>query len=491
MAERHVRDVLGEALRRGGWVRAMRRADAVLRWPEVVGREVARFARAVALQSGTLVVEVADAETAMHLGLQRQRILDAYRTRYGDADVRDLRFRVGGTAPTAATDPRPRDVPVEVDPVEVAHLTEGLGALPEGLAAPADAAGRALATGRARRRAAGWRPCPICGSLADPSTRPGAPPPFAALVPSAGRQLCPACARHAATPKVQGAATRLLVAPGAATPALTDDERAVARALALARAERAQRELLPHVLADPSARAPLERLVRCTVALRRGVDLADVGDVDDVDATRDGIDPRVLARARPAARARPPGGSMTRPVLLVVLDGFGLAEPGPANAVALARTPVFDRIWADGPHTTLEASGPAVGLPAGQMGNSEVGHLNLGAGRVVPQSLTFVQDRIDDGSLFANPVLVDLCDAAAAAGGTLHLMGLVSDGGVHSDLTHLEALIELARRRGLERVADPRLHGWPRHGARRRARATSSASSARSRRPVRARGCAP
>jgi 2,3-bisphosphoglycerate-independent phosphoglycerate mutase len=144
---------------------------------------------------------------------------------------------------------------------------------------------------------------------------------------------------------------------------------------------------------------------------------------------------------------------MTRPVLLVVLDGFGLADAGPGNAVVLARTPVFDRIWEQGPHTTLEASGPAVGLPVGQMGNSEVGHLNLGAGRVVPQSLTFVQDRIDDGSLFTNPVLVDLCDGVLASGGTLHLMGLVSDGGVHSDLAHVEALVALAHRRGLPHVA--------------------------------------
>lgn len=305
MAERHVRDLLGDALRRGGWVRSMRRADAVLRWPEVVGRDVARFARAVALRNGTLVVEVADAETAMHLGLQRQRILDAYRTRFGDADVRDLRFRVG-SAPAAIDPDVPPDVPVDLDPDEVAHLTEGLEALPEGMWAPADAAGRALATGRARRRAAGWHPCPICGSLADPRVPTEAPPPFVALEPSAGRQLCAACARHAATPKVQAAATRLLVAPGAATPALTDDERAVARALALARADRAQRELLPHVLADPNARAPLEHLVRCTVALRRGVDLADVADVDDVDATRDGIDPRVLrALGRLPARVPP------------------------------------------------------------------------------------------------------------------------------------------------------------------------------------------
>jgi predicted nucleic acid-binding Zn ribbon protein len=294
MAERHVRELLGEALRRGGWVRSMRRADAVLRWPEVVGRDVARFARAVALQAGTLVVEVADTETAMHLGLQRQRILDAYRTRFGDADVRDLRFRVGGGASAAEPEVRPREAPVAVDPVEVAHLTAGLGALPERLAAPADAAGRSLATGRARRRAAGWRPCPVCGALADPAVRTEAPPPHAVLVPAAGRTLCAACARHAVAPKVVEAATRLLVAPGAATPALTEDERTVARALALARADRAQHELLPHVLADPNARAPLEHLVRCTVALRRGVDLADVADVDDVDATRDGIDPRVL-----------------------------------------------------------------------------------------------------------------------------------------------------------------------------------------------------
>ncbi len=234
MAERHVRDLLGEALRRGGWVRSMRRADAVLRWPEVVGRDVARFARAVALQSGTLVVEVADAETAMHLGLQRQRILDAYRTRFGDADVRDLRFRVGGGPGTTDPDVRPAAA-VAPDPDEVADLTAGLGALPEGLVAPADAAGRALATGRARRRAAGWRPCPICGALADPEVRSDAPPPFAALVPAAGRHLCAACARHATAPKVVDAATRLLVAPGAATPALTDDERAVARALATGR----------------------------------------------------------------------------------------------------------------------------------------------------------------------------------------------------------------------------------------------------------------
>ena len=142
---------------------------------------------------------------------------------------------------------------------------------------------------------------------------------------------------------------------------------------------------------------------------------------------------------------------MTTPVVLCVLDGFGLGEPGPGNAVDLADTPVFDRLWASVPRTSLEASGPAVGLPDEQMGNSEVGHLNLGAGRVVMQSLSFVQAAIDDGSLFENEVLVAACEAVAD-GGALHLMGLVSDGGVHSDLRHLLALLDLAQRRGLARV---------------------------------------
>jgi 2,3-bisphosphoglycerate-independent phosphoglycerate mutase len=126
---------------------------------------------------------------------------------------------------------------------------------------------------------------------------------------------------------------------------------------------------------------------------------------------------------------------------LIVLDGWGLAEPGPGNAVSLARTPVFDELWASYPHTTLTAWGRAVGLPEGQMGNSEVGHLNLGAGAVVRQDLVRIDDAIADGSLAESGVL----RAAFADAERVHLLGLVSDGGVHSSLAHVGALIELGR----------------------------------------------
>ena len=130
--------------------------------------------------------------------------------------------------------------------------------------------------------------------------------------------------------------------------------------------------------------------------------------------------------------------------MLVILDGFGLAPESEGNAVAHADTPNFDRYWRECPHTQLEASGEAVGLPKGQMGNSEVGHMNLGAGRVVMQSLTYIQKLIDDDEFFGNKVLNDTFDA----GNALHLMGLVSDGGVHSDMGHLFGLLELAKRKG-------------------------------------------
>jgi 2,3-bisphosphoglycerate-independent phosphoglycerate mutase len=133
-------------------------------------------------------------------------------------------------------------------------------------------------------------------------------------------------------------------------------------------------------------------------------------------------------------------------VCLVVLDGWGLAEPGPGNAVEQADTPVFDDLWKRYPHTQLTAKGEAVGLPEGQMGNSEVGHLNLGAGAIVKQDLTRIDEAVAEGTLAGNEVLGE----ALRDAGRVHLIGLTSDGGVHSGPKHLRALIELAAGRGVD-----------------------------------------
>jgi 2,3-bisphosphoglycerate-independent phosphoglycerate mutase len=138
---------------------------------------------------------------------------------------------------------------------------------------------------------------------------------------------------------------------------------------------------------------------------------------------------------------------------LIILDGWGLAPPGPGNAISLAETPVFDRLWGEFPHTQLSAQGPDVGLPEGQMGNSEVGHLNLGAGAIVKQDLARIDDAVADGSFFDNEVLLAACERARnSPRGRLHLLGLVSDGGVHSGWEHLEATIELASQEGVPDV---------------------------------------
>ena len=144
---------------------------------------------------------------------------------------------------------------------------------------------------------------------------------------------------------------------------------------------------------------------------------------------------------------------MTKQVVLVVIDGFGHREEREGNAIALANAPVWTRLWQRFPRTLLEASGRAVGLPAGQMGNSEVGHLNLGAGRVVKQDLVRITEAMEDGSFFTRPAFVGACESVRASGGTLHLMGLLGDGGVHALDEHLFALVDLAARQRVDRVA--------------------------------------
>jgi 2,3-bisphosphoglycerate-independent phosphoglycerate mutase len=142
----------------------------------------------------------------------------------------------------------------------------------------------------------------------------------------------------------------------------------------------------------------------------------------------------------------------TTPVLLLILDGFGYREDSNNNAIAQARKPNWDRLWRDYPHTLISTSGLAVGLPEGQMGNSEVGHLNIGAGRVVYQELTRIDLAIQDGSFYDNPTLKQAVQQAKENNSALHIMGLLSPGGVHSHELHIHAMLELAAQAGLTKV---------------------------------------
>ena len=141
-----------------------------------------------------------------------------------------------------------------------------------------------------------------------------------------------------------------------------------------------------------------------------------------------------------------------RPTVLMILDGYGLNDRTEGNAVALAKTPVMDRLMKEYPFVKGYASGMAVGLPDGQMGNSEVGHLNMGAGRIVYQELTRITKEIEDGTFFTNEALVAAVENCKKNGSALHTFGLLSDGGVHSHNTHLYGLLELAKKAGLTKV---------------------------------------
>lgn len=146
-----------------------------------------------------------------------------------------------------------------------------------------------------------------------------------------------------------------------------------------------------------------------------------------------------------------------KPLVLMILDGWGYREPGPDNAISTGHTPTWDALWAAGPHALIDTSGSAVGLPDGQMGNSEVGHMNIGAGRIVYQDYTRISRAIETGEFEKNPVLCEAVDSARAAGGTVHIMGLLSPGGVHSHDEHFQAMVRLAARRGDGPI---RVHGF-------------------------------
>ena len=144
--------------------------------------------------------------------------------------------------------------------------------------------------------------------------------------------------------------------------------------------------------------------------------------------------------------------SPKQPTVLIILDGWGHREEIKDNAIANGNTPVWDRLWSEAPHTLVSGSGLDVGLPAGQMGNSEVGHMSLGAGRVIYQNITRIDQAISDGSFEQNPAYTSAIDKAIAAGGAVHLFGLLSPGGVHSHEDQIFAAVRLAAQRGADKV---------------------------------------
>src|ERR1022692_2112862 len=144
--------------------------------------------------------------------------------------------------------------------------------------------------------------------------------------------------------------------------------------------------------------------------------------------------------------------SRPKPLVLIILDGWGYRAETKANAIALARKPTYDRLLREYPNTLIHTSGPFVGLPEGQMGNSEVGHLNIGAGRIVHMDITRIDLMIRNGEFFSHPVLVEAMKNARLGGRKLHMFGLLSDGGVHSRQEHLYALLKMAKQQGVDRV---------------------------------------
>jgi 2,3-bisphosphoglycerate-independent phosphoglycerate mutase len=143
---------------------------------------------------------------------------------------------------------------------------------------------------------------------------------------------------------------------------------------------------------------------------------------------------------------------LKNPLMLVVLDGWGFSEENDHNAISSAKTPVWDELWSNHPHTLISCSGPAVGLPAQQMGNSEVGHMHMGAGRVINQDFSRISDAIESGEFYHNGVLLEACAGVASSGHNIHLLGLLSPGGVHSHEAHIIALLDLAHRQHVGQI---------------------------------------
>ncbi len=258
----NVADVLAEVFKRGGMRRGVKRAEAVLLWPQVVGANVAKFTTARSVQDGTLFVEVPDSETAMHLSFQRQKFLNVYKAKFGVKDVKEVRFRVGRRSTPDAPEPKLAEAPA--DPKALAALARRLSELdlPDDLSRPTMQAAKAMLAYRSRRLAEGWTPCDICETLIGSGT------------------LCTVCERYALSGLIRSASHQLAVDPRQATPMLSDDERKVAAYLARAYLKEKLQELLPQVLADPTFKPHLESAARCYLAHLLEKPLTDVSEED-------------------------------------------------------------------------------------------------------------------------------------------------------------------------------------------------------------------
>ncbi len=280
MAERHVSELLGAFFSRQGMVRAVRRAEAVVAWPRIVGPKLAGMAQARSLKDGVLFVDVSDSETAMHMALERPRILEAYERALGRREIRDVRFVAGrkGSSEDETNnreDPAQSDSSVAIDQEAWHALTSPLTemALPDDLESMTIQVARALLAHRARAEAAGWRACPTCGAW------------------SPNELGCDACLRYREQAHVRALSDQFMVMPETPASHLSEEEVSVARALAVEQLDAMLRRLLTQVLASPSLLPQLAVAARNRVALAEGIAAESVSDHDLMR-----LDPRV-ARA--------------------------------------------------------------------------------------------------------------------------------------------------------------------------------------------------
>ena len=262
---RHVSYLLTKLFQRKGIKRAIRRAEVVLLWPKIAGPELGSFTTGRSFKDGILYVDVPDSETSMHLSMQRERFLDAYRDRFDINEVKDLRFRTGRPAlKTRSKENEPSSLDVSLDPIALNKLALKLDELnlPKYLASQAMEAGRAMLTYRARKEAEGWTPCFLCSSIS----------------PKQG--LCDTCQRYTSQSNVQRASRTFTVKPDAVTPELSMEERNVARHLAKQTLLTQLNELLPQALTDPIISAQLKTAACCFLALRLERSLTNISSED-------------------------------------------------------------------------------------------------------------------------------------------------------------------------------------------------------------------